>query len=167
MKLHPKYCSYFAMLVKALEKVPGDVLEMGTGPNSTFFLHWLCLDQGRQLCSYENSEPYYKIAKVCESPAHKVFFVEDWDEIDIERPWGIALLDHAPAIRRKDDARRLAQYAQCILLHDSQGRARKHYHYEELYPLFRYIYGYGKARPHTLAVSNFVDVRTWANRHLG
>jgi len=124
MKFHPKYCSYFAPLVKALQEVDGDVLELGAGLSSTFFLHWMCLDQGRKLFSYDNDPVFYEIAKKCESDSHKVFLVDQWSEIDIERPWGIVLVDHAPAIRR--------------------------------------LYGYGKALPQTLVLSNFVDVGAWA-----
>ena len=161
MKLHPKYCSYFALLVKALEKVPGDVLEMGTGPNSTFFLHWMCLEQGRQLHSYDNSSRYFDIIKACETDWHHVYLVDDWDTADIEREWGIAFVDHAPAIRRKDDIRRLADYASVILFHDSQGRSGKHYHYEEILPLFKHVYVYDKVMPRTTVVSNVVPVHTW------
>lgn len=161
MKYHPKYSSYIPMLLTALGRVKGDVLEMGTGMVSTQLLHWICLDQGRQLYSYENDECFYEIAKLCEVDFHRVHYVLDWDAIDIERPWGIALLDHAPASRRKEDARRLAHHAQVILLHDSQGRSDKHYHYREILPLFRYRFVYGKAMPQTMAVSNFVDVGTW------
>lgn len=159
MKTHPKYSSYLPLLLTMLERVGGDVLEMGTGLVSTQVLHWICFDQGRRLHSYENDLAYYNSAKPCEADFHKVHFVEDWDDADIERPWGVALLDHAPAIRRKEDARRLAHHAQVLVLHDSQGRSSKHYHYEEILPLFRYRYGYGKALPQTMAVSNFVDIR--------
>lgn len=162
IKFHPKYCSYYAPLVKALQEIDGDVLELGAGISSTSFLHWMCLDQGRNLFSYENHDLYYRIAKKCESDTHKVFKVDRWEDIDIERPWGVVLIDLAPAIRRKEEARRLAPYAQCILLHDSQGRSRKHYHYEEIVPLFKYRYGYVKALPQTLVLSNFVDVAKWA-----
>lgn len=161
MNFHPKFCSYFALLVKALENVPGDVLEMGAGLHSTFFLHWMCLDQDRMLYTYDNDPKFYEIAKKCESLTHKVLLVEDWDDALIEREWGIVLVDQKPAIRRKDDIRRLANYAQCIIYHDSQGRSKKHYHYEDILPLFRYRRGYGKALPQTTVVSNFIDVGAW------
>ena len=161
LKLHKKYCSYLPVLVKALDMVDGAVLEMGAGPYSTPFLHWLCFDAGRPLVSYENDRTYYDAIKHCESDLHQVIFVEDWDLAKIERSWGVVLIDHAPAIRRKDDIKRLMSYAQCIVIHDSQGRAGKHYHYEEIYPLFKYRCGYGKALPQTTVLSNFVNVTGW------
>ncbi|MBU0781888.1 MAG: hypothetical protein KKC72_17810 [Alphaproteobacteria bacterium] len=161
LKFHPKYCSYFPLLVKALENVPGDVLELGAGLHSTFFLHWMCLDQNRMLYTYDNDPRFYEIANQCAADTHRVILVDDWDDAPIEREWGIAFVDQKPAIRRKDDIRRLADYAQCIIIHDSQGLQSHHYHYEEIRPLFRYKYSYMKARPHTMAVSNFIDVRKW------
>lgn len=161
MNYHPKYSSYVPMLLMALDRVGGDVLEMGTGIVSTHLLHWICFEQGRQLYSYENDMRFYEIAKKCEADFHRVHYAPDWDATDIERPWGVVLLDHAPAIRRKEEARRLARHAQVILLHDSQGRSDRHYHYQEILPLFRYRLGYGKALPQTMAVSNFVDVGKW------
>ena len=161
MNFHPKYCSYFALLVKALENVPGDVLELGGGLHSTSFLHWMCLDQDRMLYTYENVPESFEIVNLCASDTHQVILVDHWDDAPIERQWGIALVDHKPGIRRKDDIRRLAEYAQCIIFHDSQGRSKKHYHYEEIIPLFRYRRGYGKAMPQSTVVSNFIDVRAW------
>lgn len=161
MKFHPKYCTYIPLLVKALAEVPGDVLEMGTGIVSTHVLHWMCLEQGRQLVSYENNPYYYKIAKLCEADFHQVLFVEDWDNIKIEYEWAIALVDHAPAGRRRVDIRRLADCARVVLIHDSQGRSKHHYHYNEILPLFRFRCVWWKARPYTTALSNFVDVGKW------
>lgn len=164
IKYHQKYCSYFPLLVKALQEVKnGDVLELGGGPSSTFFLHWMTLDQDRRLYTFENSEYFYKIISVCTSHHHSVHFVENWDEIkfDTKKSWGVVFIDLAPAINRKDFAKKLMSSAQVILLHDSQGLSDKHYKYKEIYPLFNYVYPYTKARPHTTALSNFVDVTKW------
>ena len=166
MKLVPKYSSYLAPLVKALEKVGGDVLELGTGPYSTVFLHWLCIDQNRLLVSYENDKEYYDLAKRCESVGtdnsqHSVVFVENWDDARIEGPWGIVLVDHAPAGRRKEEIKRLANSAQCIIIHDSYWKSEKHYHYKEIYSLFKYRYDYTKVKPYTTILSNFIDVAKW------
>ena len=163
MKFHPKYSSYIPLLLKALSEVPGDVLEMGTGPVSTPLLHWVCLEYKRLLVSYENSPRFFGMAKHSEGPFHHVLFVNEWDEADIEKEWGVALIDHAPAERRHIDIRRIATLAKAIVIHDSQGRANHHYHYSEIYSLFKYRGVWAKARPYTTALSNFVDVSKWTN----
>lgn len=164
MKFHPKYCSYIPLLIRALAEVPGDVLEMGTGVVSSQVLHWMCLDQDRQLVSYENNDYYYQIAKKCEADFHQIIFVENWDDAEIDRQWGIALIDHAPAGRRWIDIARLANYAQVVLIHDSQGRSKKHYHYDEILSMFQYRHVWWKALPYTTILSNFIDVSKWTEQ---
>ena len=172
MNLHKKYCSYIPALVKALEMVKGDVLELGAGPHSTPFLHWMCLWQGRNLVTYESNPKFYNMVKHCqdskyEKEFHTVVFVEDWDKIFIEKPWGVVLVDHAPAKRRVEEVKRLQGWAECLVIHDSQGRSDNHYHYREVYPLFLYKRNYSKwsngvTMPQTTLLSNFVDVSRWS-----
>ena len=162
LKLYKEYCSYIPALVKALNTVDGAVLEMGSGIYSTPFLHWLCFDSQRELVTYESDKQFYDMAKQCESDFHKVHLVSDWDDAKIERGWAVALVDHAPTIRRKDDIRRLADFARCLVVHDTQGRSNKHYHYDEIYPLFKYRRGYGRGvLPQTIVLSNYIDVTSW------
>jgi len=164
LKLHKKYCSYYPALVLALNNVDGDVLELGAGSFSTFFLHWLCLEQDRKLVTYENDKAYYDMVKHCQSEYHDVIFIDNWDDMDLRRSWGIALVDHAPAIRRKEDIKKLANYAQCVIAHDTQGRANKHYRYDEIIPLFKFRVGFPKLLPQSLIFSNFMDVTKWTYR---
>ena len=140
--------------------VPGAVLEMGAG-YSTLFLHWMCLDGGRELVTYENDKPFYDMVKHCESDFHRVHLVDNWNDAKIERGWAVALIDHRHGIRRKDDIRRLADFARCLVVHDSQGRSNRHYHYDEIYPLFKYRRGYGSVLPQTIVLSNYIDVTDW------
>lgn len=161
MKFSVKYASYMSVLLDALQHTEGDVLELGVGINSTFVLHWLCLYWDRKLVSYEHNPKYYRMVEHCQSDWHDVRLVADWDEADIERPWGVALVDHAPPLRRKEDIKRLADWARAIVIHDAQGSQRRNYHYEEIWPLFEYIKGYNRGRPHTVLVSNFRDVTRW------
>lgn len=161
MNPHMKYCTYMPALVKALEMIEGEVLELGAGINSTFFLHWMCEYQGRELTTYENNRQFYKMFAHCQSDFHEVVFVEDWDEIYINKPWGIVLVDHAPAARRIEEIKILSAYSQCIIIHDSQGRSNKHYRYDKIYPLFKYNRRYGTTLPQTNILSNFEDVSKW------
>jgi len=166
VRTHKNYASYFPALVKALEMVGGDILELGSGLHSTIFLHWMCGHQGRSLITYEHDKYWYDLVKHCgddphESGFHKVVFVDDWDKIAIEKPWGIVLVDHGPGIRRKEEIRRLADYAQCLVVHDARGRDEKHYRYSEIYPLFKHIQLYGSHLSQAVILSNHIDVTKW------
>lgn len=168
INLDPKFCTYYPLLFRALNEVPGDVLELGIGIHSTAFLHWLCLDQDRTLFSYESDKDWFdENLRAYGKDWHRMIYVDDWDEAQIERPWGIALVDHTPAERRAIEALRLADYAQVIILHDSQGLAEHHYNYRRnVFPNFEYVahYVYRGIRPHTAAVSNLRDIRQWARQ---
>jgi hypothetical protein len=161
MKMHPRYSSYIPPLLIALSNIDGDVLELGSGFYSTPLLHWVCSDLDRKLVTYENDKKYYELAELYRTESHEVFFVEDWDLIDIEKPWGVVLVDHGPGLRRREEIKRLANYAQCLVIHDSNGRHDHMYRYSEIYHLFKHKWIYSKAMPHSTILSNFVDFTAW------
>lgn len=161
VKVKKAYCSYFPALVKALEEVDGPVMEMGMGIFSTPFLHWMCLEQNRNLCSYDDNISYCMKLRDCQTDFHEIGCAFDWDDAPTDEKWGIVLVDHAPAERRRVDIERLADNAKCIIAHDSQPSSDKNYHYSEIYPLFKYKREYKKGKPETVVLSNFIDVTKW------
>jgi hypothetical protein len=160
MKYHAVYASHIPLLIKTFYLSSGPILEMGMGPFSTPILHWLCFEHERHLVSYDNDPNYFEMNKDFEAAFHEVHLVNDWDEAKIENiHWGLAFIDQKPAIRRKDDVRRLANNADYIVIHDSEISQKHHYNYEEIYPLFKYKYVYRKVKPHTTVLSNFKEFR--------
>ena len=161
MRIHAKHASHLPAVVMALQHTEGDVLELGAGLYSTFALHWLCLYLDRRLVSYEHDLQFYRMVEHCWADWHELYKINDWDDAKLEQPWGVALVDHGPAERRKVDIARLAEWAQCIVVHDTQSSQRHHYHYEEVWPLFKYVRAFSRSRPASVMASNFVDVREW------
>jgi len=161
MRIHAKHASHLPAVIDALQRTEGDVLELGTGLYSTFALHWLCLYWDRRLVSYEHDLQYYRVVEHCWADWHELYKINRWEQADIERPWGVALVDHGPPERRKIEIARLADHAQVIIAHDTQSNQRHHYHYDEVWPSFKYLRSYNKARPHSVMASNFVDVTQW------
>jgi hypothetical protein len=150
--------SHIPLLVKLMEKTKGDVLELGIGINSTPLLHWLCQDQGRNLVSMETDRKWFQSFLPYLSSFHSFTLVADWDNENLaDRHWGLVLVDHRPALRRRVEASRLATYADYILLHDSEPEINKFYGYTKIYPKFKYVYHYTKVKPHTTIVSNFFN----------
>src|SRR3990172_8346516 len=157
MRLQAKTGSHLPVLMKLLNITDGDVLEMGMGYFSTTFLHWACL--GRNLVSYESEVEFYEqFARGFKTDNHKLYLVNDWDLADIEKPWDIALIDHSPSLRRAVDIRRLANTTKYIVVHDTDWRQGKYYHYEEVLPLFKYRYDHIVSTCHTSVVSNLVNL---------
>jgi hypothetical protein len=150
--------SHLPVLMKLMEISEGPVLELGTGFYSTPFLHWACFSQGRKLVSYDSAPLYFELANNCSRDFHEVYFVKDWDKIDISQHWGVVLVDHEPTSRRLADIERLANNADYIILHDSEKEWDLAYQYSKIYSLFKYRYDYTKRLPHTTVVSNFKDL---------
>lgn len=159
MKLRRGWSSHIPMLVKMLQNSSGPVLELGMGLFSTPVLHWMCQDLDRKLVSYENEEKYFKIDLDYQNPNHEVKLVENWDDAEIDNThWGMILVDHAPASRRKVDIRRLANKADFLIVHDTQPEDERFYKYHWVFPEFKYRYDYTKASPNTTILSNFIDL---------
>lgn len=150
-----RQATHIPILVRTFEVSTGDVLELGTGYFSTQILRWLCEMHRRTLYSFENSSYWYDKLLRKPVPFHKVIKVTDYDKIEIERPWGMALIDHAPDERRWKDIKKLANWAEYIVIHDSNLSWIKEYGYEKIWDLFKYRYDYTKLNPNTTVVSNF------------
>jgi len=141
------------LLMAAVSRTDGDVVELGTGAFSTPVLHWMCYPD-RKLVSYESNEDYYKAIKSFKSSEHEIHLVKDWNKIRIQTNWGVAFVDHAPAERRKVEISRLANYARFVVIHDSEEANDDQYHYSDIYPSFKFRYD-DDLRPRTTVLSNF------------
>lgn len=134
------------------------MLELGTGYFSTLLLHWLATTMRREVYSFESKRHFYDRAKKYESEFHHIVYCDNWADADIEKPWGMAFVDHSPGWRRPYEVIRLANWAQYIVIHDTQAAQDGEYHFSESFPHFKYRYDYTKMLPWTSVVSNFHDL---------
>lgn len=158
MKYKPDWGSHFPLLIKTFEMSSGDVVELGMGPFSSPILHWLAFDGDRKLVSYENNREYFDMHKDFKSDLHTVNFVDDWSKIPIEKHWGMAFVDIAPAHLRKDLIARLVNNADFVVVHDTEPESEKWHKYEKVFKFFKYRYDYKKAKPWTSVLSNLYDL---------
>jgi len=152
------YATHLPALLQACLKTRGPILELGVGIFSTPVLHWLCALRGRRLVTIDNDRDWYQWGAQYQSIDHRMLLVEDWAEAPIERDWDVALVDHSPDFRRAYEIKRLANYASYIVCHDANGRYHKQYGYDRVFPTFKSMTVYDKANPHTVVLSNFVDL---------
>ena len=157
MRISTGLGSHLYALMRVIPKTSGDVLEMGIGIGSTPYLHWACMGK-RHLVSYEQDPKYYSFLKGFASPDHELHLVESYDDADIERPWGVAFIDHGPNLRRIVDIKRIVDYARVLVLHDTAPVWESKYHYKEIYPLFKFRVDYPVAKTWVSVLSNHVDV---------
>src|SRR3990167_10171681 len=120
MKVSIRYGSHLQVLTKLVQMTDGPILELGIGLYSTPYLHYACLPAKRSLTSYESDPGWMRYFRdFNRSDFHKVHLIEDWDKLEINQLWDIAFVDHSPDPRRSVEAKRLANHAKYIILHDT------------------------------------------------
>ena len=152
---HFRAGSHLPVLSTLLRKTDGAILELGCGYYSTPLLAWHSMAYGNLFKSYENDKTWAE--KFADLGTE---YVTDWDAVPIDDlQWGIALIDHRPAIRRHKDAIRLKDNATFIVLHDTEPEIDKFYAYRRVWGHFKYVTHFKRVKPYTTVVSNFVNVR--------
>lgn len=156
-----RYSTFLPMLLEAMARTNGDVLELGAGVFSTPLLHWLCERQRRNLLTIDNSLRWLRFARqYLRTDSHQFQFVENWEDAHsyINKEWDVALIDHSPSGRRIEEIKKLADKVKYLVVHDSESWKDNEYHYSTIYPLFKYIYNFDKADHQTVVLSNFAPV---------
>lgn len=162
------YDSHRPLLIAAVEKTDGPVLELGCGWGSTPVLHALCVKNNRFLLSTDTSKVWLEKFYHLKRPWHQFLYVPvydddweknpkpwKWDVVGEDKYWGVVLVDHRPGERRKADIWRLRNSADILIVHDSETAG---YEYDKVFSTFKYQFTYKKINAWTTALSNVVDV---------
>jgi len=157
LRFHPNRGSHLPVLMEAVRRTSGPILELGCGLYSTNPLHWHCFLPKRKLVTYENNEEFFGFLKRYESDYHEVHCISDWDAIDISCPWSVAFIDHQPGTRRGVELARLA-HAEYVVCHDTESRNDHKYGFSDAANLYKYQFKHTGAYPHTTVFSNVHDV---------
>jgi hypothetical protein len=170
MLYNPSFGSHIPLLLKVMSISTGNVLECGAGFYSTPILHWLCLEQGKDLYTYEGDWEWYCNFKRFRHSHHRVRWVEnnEWRNVKLRltngKKWGVAFLDQNPHNARRKIAIKLANICDFVIIHDSDPFTEKLYFYRSdkigCFKHFKYIYEHTKYNPHTTVMSNFYDVKS-------
>ena len=167
MRISGNYGTHLFPLIATVDSTDGPVLELGLGLFSTPFLHYKCLLDWRKLVSVDNDKGWVKRFATSDfasyhyqSDIHKFVYVKNWKDFPIEPPvgfprWSVVLVDHSPSERRKEEIKRLANLADYIVIHDSNDKHERDYHYSEIYPLFKYKRIWEGDARHATVLSNF------------
>lgn len=149
--------SHKPALFMALYKTTGIVAELGCGYGSTGFIKEFCDKYDRFFYSYDTNEDWVK--KMNGNTALISDYITD---IKMATKVDVLFIDCAPGEIRKDLIKKLANRANVILVHDSEIGAEYVYGMSEILSTFKYRLDYQpEGKPHTAAVSNFVDVTKW------
>ena len=158
VKSKPLRGSHLPVLMRVVPITTGPVLELGCGIYSTHYLHWACYSSQRRLLTCENNPEYFDYIDQFSSESHEIKKVTGpWSEVDLSEPWSVAFVDHAPDDQRWQVIARLT-HAEYVVAHDAEGRSDRAYKYSTIHHLFKYVWKYGGAYPHTAVYSNFHDL---------
>lgn len=148
------------LLLLALNLTGGDVYELGAGDGSTPYLRKYCEATGRRFRSFESHEVW---ALKCGSE-----FVKNWDDDMLYWPCSVAFVDHAPGEHRHIAVKRLAEFADIIVIHDSE-EAATGYMLSKIWHLFKYRLNYNRlgGGAGATAVSNKIDLNRFRGLKLG
>jgi hypothetical protein len=145
-------------LISWVLRTSGPILELGTGFYSTGLLHEISEIQNRKLLSLDSDPSWIINFFKYNTSLHQIELVNDWnDHYFLNNKWSVALVDHAPALQRKETIKQIKDKVEILIIHDSN--APDHvYKYSEIWDLFKYKKEYSEFNPHTMVVSNFTKV---------
>ena len=146
--------SHMAILTKCVLATEGTVLELGSGYFSTPLLHWLCMDKNRFLLTLDDNPEWFHQAKRFQNKYHRIRMT-DW-KLDLKGHYSVAFIDQSTR-NRAPTAIYLKDKVDYVILHDADSPHQ--YHYERVFPHFKYRYDYDKVRPMTIVLSNFNDLK--------
>ena len=162
MNVSIRYSTHLPVLMEAMKRTTGDVLELGPGVFSTPVLHWLCETQKRNLLTIEDNKMWARFcSEYYQTDLHKHLQFDTWDlaKEAISKPWDVALMDHSPLERRVEEIKILAPFVKYIVVHDAEDKSEGTSHFSTIKPLFKYYWRFEGVRPNTAVYSNLVDLK--------
>ena len=157
--------SHRPMLWLATQNKGLDIVEMGSGNGSTLLLDTWCHNaEDSKFLSIEDTPekgvmPIYGYSIIRDG---YLKIRDRWPEIFKSFEVGILFVDCAPGETRKTLIEEWANEADVIIAHDTEESAQYVYGMSEILYTFKYRLDYQpECKPHSVAVSNFIDVTKW------
>lgn len=146
--------SHRPCLYMALYNTTKIVCELGCGYGSTELISEFCKKHERLFYSYDTNEDWV------EKMGGKTSLISNYiSDIRMNTKVDVLFIDCAPGEIRKDLIRKLSDRASIIVVHDTEEGAEYVYGMSEILSSFKYRLDYQpKGKPHTTAISNFIDV---------
>lgn len=117
-----EFATHQPILIAAIGRSEGPVLELGCGAGSTPLLNRICAQRGRQVVTIESSPVFFRrYAKRFAGPNHRFIFAYDWvEQLKEQRGtnWGTVFVDQSPWASRVNAVRMLKRNAGFVVIHD-------------------------------------------------
>lgn len=148
--------THIPVLLTAVLRTQGQILEMGCGDFSTPLLHAICIKSHRTLVTAENDLLWMNLFADLKTPWHTFIYATDWTSIGKDTHWGLVFIDHAPAEQRIVDIARLRNNTDVFVMHDTETEGS--YNWSKILPTFKYQFTYKRYPTWTSVVSDTIDV---------
>lgn len=154
-----RYASHLPPLLYVLKRVqPECILEVGCGAYSTAMLSAYAAGSCCEHHILEGDATY--LAKVqdlynCEIDLFDPHHLPD----NVFRHWDLAFIDNLPEKTRAEIAVALKEYANVIVLHDSNPNWEPAYRYSKIIPMWNHSLQFTELYPHTLVLTD--DEELW------
>jgi hypothetical protein len=116
------FATHQPVLYEVAQRCNHPIVEFGCGEGSTRMLHAICRRRGTNLLTLDSDAHWLaRYSRTLSSGGHEFRVVESWDEeLDaIERKqWGLVFIDQGSWEARAQTARRLADNAEYVIVHD-------------------------------------------------
>jgi hypothetical protein len=155
MRTNPYLGSHLPVLMKLIGMTEGPILELGSGPYSTQYLHWACAPTKRPLVTYETNPEWWTFTKDFQDDFHTTSLVSDWSTVTFDQPWSIAFVDHDGV--RSETVQRL-RHAEYVVCHDTENRGARRWGLLPVHRWFQWQWRYDAYRPCTTVFSNTHDL---------
>jgi hypothetical protein len=155
------------VLYEAVKRSHGDVLELGSGFNSTPMIHALTENTDRKVLTVDHDANWLSKFLHLQTPNHEFRVLGSYEDIrQIQGVFSVVFIDEGNWESRAESLKYFADKATYLVLHDSDYIERQlefkfaeHFAYFKTYmPLQPYPYETG---PPTTLLSNIIDVRQW------
>jgi len=154
-KTHPFLGSHLPVLMKLVSMTKGPILELGSGPYSTQYLHWACFASKRPLVTYETNPAWWEFTRSFQADFHQTMLAKDWSTVLFDTPWSIVFVDHDG--NRGETVRRLG-HAEYVVCHDTENKGVRRYGLRSATRAFRWRWDYTPCPPRTTVFSNTHDL---------
>lgn len=155
-----RFGSHLPVLMAAVQRSSGPIVEFGSGMYSTVYLHWACWVAKRPLLTLESKHQYYRMMRPMENDFHRIVYLENWDQYDLGYKWSVALVDHSPGTRRPVEIRRLVE-TELVVVHDTEDRFAKDYQWGDCFDLYKYRFDHSVGTLRTTLLSNVRNVKAF------
>lgn len=152
------YDSHRPLLYLAVTKMKHPIIEFGCGFGSTPLLKKYCEEIDSIFVSLETDKEW-----AGKFPG--TFIITNYKNWNGIKP-SLLFIDSKPGEERKELIKQYTSHAWVIVAHDTEPGAEYVYGMSEVLNSFKHRLDYQpEGKPHTTAVSNFIDITQWINQY--